>query len=77
VDGVLSAPATTGAFLLAAFNVTNEFLGMVNIDQPRHRIQITCRDKILCQIPAVHIKNTPIATVELEECGVDFGRCGA
>jgi hypothetical protein len=67
----------TGAFLLVAFSFTNELLGMANIVQPRHRIQITQGDEILRQIPAVHIENTPIATIEFEECGVDFGRCGA
>jgi hypothetical protein len=70
-------PPRTGAFLLLAFTFANEFLGTTNVDQPRHRIQIAQRDEILCQTRTVHIENTPIAAVELEHCGVDFGGCGS
>jgi hypothetical protein len=62
---------------LLAFNFTNEFLGMANIDPPRHRIQMAFRGEMPCQIRTIHIENSPIAAVELEHCGVDFGGCGA
>jgi hypothetical protein len=32
---------------LVAFTFTGEILGMANIGQPRHRIQIAWRDEIL------------------------------
>jgi hypothetical protein len=61
---------------LLAFTFANEFLGTSNVDQPRDRIQMAYRDKILCQIPGVHIENVLIAAIEFEDRSVDLGGRG-
>jgi hypothetical protein len=41
-------------------------LSVPDIYEPRHRIQVPKSYKILSQIPAIHIGNSPVVTIEFD-----------
>jgi hypothetical protein len=59
---------------LSAFNFTDQLLSVLDVYEPGHRIQVPKSYEILSQIPAIHIRNSPVVTVELEHCIVYIGR---
>jgi hypothetical protein len=67
-------PTATGAFSLSAFNFAYQLLSVLDVYEPRHRIEIVQLDQDLGQIPAFHIRDGPVVSIEFEARVVDISR---
>jgi hypothetical protein len=59
---------------LSAFNFTDQLLGVLDVYENRHRIEVAQPDQVLGQIPTIHIGDGPVATIEFQARVVYIGR---
>ena len=51
---------------MSAFNFAYYLLSVLDVYEPRHRMQVAQPDQVLGQMPAVHIRDGSVVTIELE-----------
>jgi hypothetical protein len=67
-------PLPSGALLLSTFNFTDQLLSVLELYEPRHRIQVAQPEYVSGHIPTVPIRDGPVVIIEFEARDVYIAR---